>query len=270
MKKRWVSIFAIFFALCFSFLITSRVQAAYKRVSESSGIVSSGGYKFSYSNNGSSYVLKIAKGSSTKTIQVKTYSSLTNGKYVYYGTGSASSQTTTVYRYKLSNGSTTRIFSATVDRNGIGSNSIDLVGLTGSYLYYGDGAQYGGTVYDLRVYNLKKGTIRNTGISTASNVRVVNKKILVDATGTPHGGPLYLVKKSGSGKKQLGSYYYVERVRVTSKYIYYLQSSGYGTLEGRIVRCKLNGSGTKYLTGWGSMLKNGSNSIYSKINKYFG
>lgn len=123
-----------------------------------------------------------------------------------------------------------------------------MMGCNGTYLYLGEQTQYGDGFSGFSALNLKSKQIKRVN-ADCSTVQTVNGKILVTAVGFPHGGPVYLVKKDGSGCKYITKR--AIKVQVKGKYIYYTEATY--DWKVRKCRCDLNGNKKKTLTSWSRM-----------------
>lgn len=173
---------------------------------------------------------------------------ITNGKYIYYAVGNYVSYGylpeytgRRLVRYTISSGKTSIIKSFSGKGWIYAPFACD-----GTYLYFGMPQQYGGAYDNFSVLNLKnKKTIYLK--SRASNVQKVKNKLLVSGTNFPHGAPLYLINKNGSGQKYITKENVIE-VSIKGNYIYYTEATY--TWSTRKCRCDLNGNNQVALTKW--------------------
>lgn len=178
---------------------------------------------------------------------------VTNGKYLYYEKGTftrggafgASYENRKIVCLTIRNKSVKGI----VNYQSVGK-AHSIIGCDGRYLYMGEQTQYGDGFNGFTVYDLKSKQMNQVGTS-CSTVQAVKDKVLVTTVGVPHGGPVYLVEKDGSGRK-----YITQRaisVKVKGNYIYYTEATY--DWQTRKCRCDLNGDNQKALTEWSAQYK---------------
>ncbi|MCD7866914.1 MAG: DUF5050 domain-containing protein, partial [Clostridiales bacterium] len=188
-------------------------------------------------------------GETTPLIYCQGYGILTNGEYLYYSVGEYESSTInyylysriSIYRYNIASRESQLIYSQE------GSTGLYLpFACIDNYLYAGSETQYGG----------EYGTFLSINLSTGEAVRVVKEadsiqqlpgsdKLLVSATGFPHGGPLYLISPDGK-EVVLITEEAVCEVEVENDFIYFTETTM--TWETKRGKCNLDGSQVQYLT----------------------
>ncbi len=178
---------------------------------------------------------------------------VTNGKYIYYTTGTYQRPGATgggyyknmsVKRYTISSKKSTVIYKIK------GTAEVRMpFACDGTYLY--TGCPYRAAYRDVTVYNLKnKKTVSIKWM--AGELQSVNGKLLVSAVNFRMGGipgSLYLMNRDGTNAKMIAGG--VSSVEVKNQYIYFTQE-GYqsGSFKKRSCRCDLNGKNLEVLSGW--------------------
>ena len=161
----------------------------------------------------------------------------TNGTFVYYST-KYSGNIYRLYRYDINSNEKKFI---------LAEDHAAALYCDGTYLYYGSQAQYVGVIEKLKIMNLKTGNIKTMPYSRTNEVQPVKNRLLVSDTGSPHGGPFYLMDKNGANSKKITEEF-VGEVKVSGNYIYYTELRI--NWDCRFCRCDLDGKNVKYLTGW--------------------
>ena len=194
--------------------------------------------------NQSACNLYVKKGNTKQKIAtVNGDMAVTNGKYVYYSTGTYQSAGITAYysnrsvwRYTISSGRKQKML--TNKKTGMAFTPF---ACDGTYLYIGNQSQYQGEFYGMTVLNLKSGK-KKTFSYDVDRVQNANGKLLVSGCGFPHGAELYLINRDGSKAKRI-SRDRVTKVTVKGKYIYYTETTE--TFISKKYRCKLDGKNRK-------------------------
>ena len=219
---------------------TPTTSDTYKTFSENAPITI-GKTKFSMAYDSSAEKYTIYETTNgTKKILIKNnsgYVAVTNGSVIYYAVGNGWNSSYSIYKYTISNGSESFITSGL---------RYEPIACDGNYLYYGTAWQYGGVVGPMQVMDLKT----KKSISTnrdVDNLVPVNGKLLASCTGKPHGGPLFLMNKDGSGIKMLTDQS-VSQYKIEGNYIYFMEITH--SWDQRVSRCDLNGNNKKVLEDW--------------------
>lgn len=171
---------------------------------------------------------------------------VTNGKYIYYSTGKYLYSTNyaiynnrNICRYTIKSGK-----SEVIKKNKDTGLVYAPFACDGKYLYIGVQTQYAGEYGGLIVINLK--TKKSISVKKdVDKIQNVNGKLLVSATGFPHGGALYLMNRDGTGVKLLTDQNVI-KVEVKGKYIYFTESTI--TWNTKRYKCNLDGSNKQILT----------------------
>lgn len=171
---------------------------------------------------------------------------VTNGTYIYYGTGTLS-QMANYATYK--NRSIVQYNTQTKESTTIVTDSTEGLmynpfACTGDYVYIGTSTQQSGVYGLFYVLNIKTGKMEQIGVDV-SEVQSVGDKILVSGTKVPHGGSLYLMNRDGSHKKELSDEKVTE-VEVKDDYIYFTEATS--DTQSRQCKCKLDGTKKENLT----------------------
>lgn len=217
--------------------------ASYKTVTERKS-QKFGNMTISMKWNGKTKNLYIKKGKITKKIaSIAGSAVVTNGKEIYYGTGTWKSAGITAYysnraiwRYSISNGKKKAILKSNSTGMALTPFACD-----GTYLYIGNQSQYQNEFYGMTVLNLKSGKSKNVSYDV-DKLQNVNGKLLMSGCGFPHGAGLYLINRDGSKAKRI-SKENVSKVQVKGKYIYFTETTY--MFVSKKYRCKLDGSGRK-------------------------
>ena len=225
-------------------------SAAFKSFTSNSPVtIGSSVFSKAYNSSSGYYTIYVTKGGKRTALVSKAvgYTSVTNGSILYYSEGkSGQNSSYTIYKYNISSGAKERV---------VAGLRFEPIACEGDCLYYGSGMQYGGVVSPLRVINTKSKSTVSLNYD-ADNIQVINGKLLVSATGKPHGGPFFIMNKNGSGVKLITNQN-VSAYRIKGNYIYFLEVTYYW--DKRACRCDLNGNNYEILENW---LDPGSRSGY--------
>ncbi len=257
-KNKLARFLLVLSALCMAVNLGSvrNVQAAeglnlYKRVPfYNSQKVGGSIYSLKYNDNTKRYNIYVEKNGKKSVLAKNCISGtiVTNGKYIYYESGSFAQRGSFGYSYKgrkiiCMKISTKKVTRITNFRDAGRAHS--MMGCDGRYLYIGEQTQYGDGFGNFSVLDLKTKSIKQTN-KDSSAVQSVKGKVLVNSVGFPHGGPVYLVNKDGSNLKVICDR--AIKVSVKGNYIYYTEATY--DWRTRKCRCDLNGNKKKALTAW--------------------
>ena len=174
---------------------------------------------------------------------------MTNGKYLYYATGSLVEvrnypiyENRCIIQYTMES----KISETLVCEKEEGMMYTPFA-CDGNYLYIGIATQYGNAYGAFYVLNLKDRTL-TLGGNEAGDIQEVEGKLLVSATEFPHGGDLYFVNKDGTGYQSLTEEK-VSEVEVKEGYIYFTEVRD---MRFRKCRCNLDGTNKEILMDWES------------------
>ena len=209
-------------------------------------------YSMKYNDRYRNYTIYMRRNGKTKALvrDCSGGSFVTNGKVIYYTSGTFYSEGSLGWNYKnmrirqylISSGKSRTL----LYRSGPMKSSAPIA-CDGAYLYFGSCTQYGGAYRMLEILNLKNRRVVSTKYDVSDVRRLNNGKLLISATGFPHGGSLAIMNRNGSGRKLI-TRENVTQVSVKGKYIYYTETKY--SWESRKCRCDLNGNNRKALTKW--------------------
>lgn len=261
MKKRktgvlnWCMVLMVVFSiLCAALGSTATAEAAAKGLSSYKTVSSRKGCKIGkthfymkYNSSTGKYIV-YAKKNGKKRVITKNCGSrnaVTNGKYLYYGTGtviSRSSYGNTFRNRKLVRCTVSNRKNKTLKKMSGKGAAWTPIACDGRYLYYGTAAGYSeSAVNNFSVLDQKNGKTKTSNYD-ASEVRKAGSRVLVSGNAFPPGRGSIVYLMSCDGKPYQYISFSGRDVRIKGKYIYLSVIGNWGNgPESRNFKCTLDG-----------------------------
>ena len=222
--------------------------ASYKTVSSEKGCKIGKTYFYMKYNSSTGKYIVYAKKNGKKRVITKNCGSrnaVTNGKYLYYGTGTVIPRNpygSTFRNRKLVRCTVSSRKNKTLKKLSGEGAAWTPIACDGRYLYYGTAAVYSASaVSNFSVLDQKNGKTKTSNYD-ASEVRKAGSRVLVSGNAFPpgRGSIVYLMSRDGK------PYQYISfsgiNVRIKGKYIYLSAIGNWGNgLESRNFKCTLDG-----------------------------